>query len=177
MMTASAGICQAFIPTIITAGVLYLIKYIVDTSEVKICITRIVRVFGSFVSFIFLYFVINWFVLTINEITLSDYKGINEMEKGALGEYALRVIHAYKDFFLPLPHARYNMYSGRIDTVYKIVILVTLLLNVMLLVKVFKENRIKAALLFMLMILIPLCSNFIVVMVARAEIHSLMVYG
>lgn len=177
MMTASAGIYQAFIPTIITAGVLYLIKYVIDTSELKLCYIRVVRVFGSFISFILIYFVVNRVVLNVSGVSLSEYKGINVMGKGSLSEYALRVLHAYKDFFLPLPYASYNMYLGRIDTVYKIVILFTLFLSIMLLVKVFKMDRMKAVLLFILMLLIPLCSNFIVVMVNRAEIHSLMVYG
>ncbi len=178
LMGASTGIYQAFYPLTITAVLFFMIDTVVKSDDVRSMLRKTVTAgAGGLLAMVF-YFAANKMYLAAHHAVLSDYKGVNNMGKSSLREYLSRAKDAYEEFFFPEKiGSKYFMYPGRISLLYKVCLVLSIVLCIILFVRVLRRSRIHALLLVLLLAVIPLAVNFIDVMAGRKEVHSLMVYA
>ena len=177
LMGASAGIYQAFIPVIVTVQLFQCINYGIKDNNTFGYIKRLVRTAAGCVLFLVLYFGINRLYLSIQHAELTDYMGIASMGRESIREYCRRVIDAYSEFLVPHKEAVYFMYPGTILYIYYLALGISIAFCIYSIVKLFKRSIIRALIVTVLILLVPLSVNLIFVMVNRLTVHSLMVYA
>ncbi len=177
LMGASVGIYQAFIPVIITLILLYLIDCVQKNDNLKYVCRKIVMSGTFCIIFMLFYFGASNMYLSSHDAVLSDYKGIDSMGKSPIGEYINRAIDAYREFFVPDMKAKYYMFPGSILNIYRIMLIISIALCVLIIMQLFKENVVRGIIFVILVAIIPVSVNFIFVMAGKNEVHSLMVYA
>lgn len=178
LMASSVGIYQAFIPFTISVLLMYLIKYVYsDNCSGKNSMIMTGRVGGSAVMFMLFYFVVNKIYLFIMKAELSGYRGVDTMGKLPVKEYISRGVEAYRLYINGDCFAHHCMYPAHMLYIYFIVLAASFALSVFLGYRLAKADILKAIVFFALVLLFPLCVNFIIVMVEYEKIHSLMVYS
>lgn len=173
------GVYQAYIPVLISAIVIYMIKINVESDKEKIAdyFKEALYYIFACIGFLLTYIGINNFFLISYNQELLGYRGLNTLGATSLSGYVHRVILAYKEFFLPTLNNRIDMYPMGVLRFYKLLLLAIIFFSVILLVRLIRKDILKSIYVFVLMICIPLATNFIYVMCDIAEIHTLMVYG
>jgi hypothetical protein len=175
LIAMSIGIYQAFIPVITTILCIYLVGYCYDSEDVKKVIRKIVFVGGSCILFMLLYFLLSSLYLKIMGASLINYRGMADSE--SISTYLIRALSAYKEVFIPKANTGYFMFPGNLIVAYRLTLVLSFGLSILLLVRICKRNKAIAIICAGLMLMLPLTINLIVVMVDREFIHSLMVYG
>ena len=177
MIGASVGIYQAFFPVIITVILFYLIAFVIKCDDFRRILKKVVRSGICCAMSMGFYFAASNLSLSFHHSGLTEYKGIASMGKASIYEYWVRIIDAYREFFKPTKGTSFYMYPGTVRYVYRIVVLISILLSIILVLKLFRRRKAQAFILSLLLALIPLSINFIFVMAGRDVIHSLMVYS
>ena len=182
LMTISAGIYQAFIPTMICIFLFRLIQeaYECDTSaRQKYLIRKTAAALLSGVIFLSLYFLLMNFFLKLYGLQLNDYKGMDSLANVTITDYWKRINFAYREF-LTLPHEStfydINIRPGIIPQLY-IILLVIFLFICGCLVRAKRNNIFLMIYMLICFALIPLAVNFIFVMTDPLDGYALMVYG
>lgn len=178
LMGVSVGIYQAFVPVTLCTLLFYVISELEKgDDEPRQAAKKIVAAGLSAATFMVIYFGLNKILLTKNNVQLSSYQGINRMGTESLSEYTARVIHAYREFFVPTAGTKYYMYQSNIRNVYTIVVLSGIAMALLAVAKAFKKSRANACMLGGVLLLVPLACNFIFVIASPSDVHALMVYG
>jgi hypothetical protein len=177
LMTSSVGIYQAFIPVTITVVLFYLINFVLKNDCKQAIIRKILLSGVCCIVFMLLYFLINKVYLSSHDAVLTSYKGIDSMGKSSIVVYLRRAVYCYIEFFVPNTKAKYCMYPGNIFGVYIVIVLLSIALSILILIDLFRTNRLRGIVFAILVAFIPLCVNFIFVMAGRMEVHSLMIYS
>ncbi|MBQ0036978.1 MAG: glucosyltransferase domain-containing protein [Firmicutes bacterium] len=123
------------------------------------------------------YFAINNVVIKILNISMSEYKNINNLGNVPVSEYINRVILTYKEFFFPTDNISRNMYVFSLMKFYKILIFILLAVMVIYCVYEFNKNKIKVLELIILFAFLPLANNFVFLMCDTEFVYSIMMYG
>ena len=127
---------------------------------------------------VIVYFVLNKFFLWYKGLTLSNYRDINQMGKESITTYIQRAVIAYRRFFSTSGINAYtSMFPFRVRHIYAVVLLLCLCLLIYKIVKIYKQNKFRALLLGVCILIFPLAMNFIFVMCAEEYVHNLMLYG
>ena len=177
LIGASVGIYQAFFPVTITVILFYLIAFVTKCDDFRKVIKKVILAGASCTLSMGFYFVASNLSLSLHHSELIDYRGIDSMGKAPLHEYWTRSMDAYREFFKPTRDTSFYMYPGTIRYVYRIVILISVLLSIILTLNLLRRKKKHALILTFLLALVPLSTNFIFVMAGREVIHSLMVYS
>lgn len=179
LMGSSLGVYQANIGIYVSFILLYMIK---DTAEnqrnVKaFCKYSLYYIICIVSSFLF-YLCINKLALYVCHATLTDYQGISSMENISLSEYCQRILYAYRIFIFP---SKYNegdvIYSSKTIFIYWIVLCITVLFTAVLIAEKWKEHKLYAIELLILILLFPLAVNFSYVIAEPSSVYSLMQYS
>lgn len=177
LIGASVGIYQAFFPAIITVILFYLIAYVIKCDDFRKVLKKVCLTGACCAMSMGLYFAASSLSLSYHHSKLTNYRGIDSMGKSSLHEYWVRIIDAYREFFKPSRGTSFYMYPGTIRYVYRIVVLLSILLSIILFFKLLRTKKAHALILAFLLTLVPLSVNFIFVMTGRDVVHSLMVYS
>lgn len=172
------GYYQCHFALYISLCILYLIDYILF-HEVS---------FKDFIKFLFSYFVniavglgiyllILHFFLHLEGIGLLSYANTDTYGIVTLQGYVNRIRFAYKLFFNPYLHMEANMFPFHWTTWYKLLLSLNLLIGVIAMLKVIKENKKeKFYQLLFLFFLFPGTLNFNGILYDWRNVHSLHVY-
>ena len=177
LIGSSLGIYQAFFPVALTLTLMYLVALAARSDSVKALLGKCVFCGLCLIGSVGFYFILNKICLSVLHANLLAYMGISTMGKEAPSEYLRRFLYTYGDFFYPNVNSKYYMYWGRVSIIYKIVVLVSVVLSLLLLVRIYKKNRPTALICALLMALLPFCMNSVLFMVGERFAHSLMVYA
>ena len=179
LLCFSTGVYQANLHCCVSVMVLLLIRD-VSQSEcrfsdfLKKAVTALLLALAS----LLLYLGLNRFFLKQQGISLiADHRGLDTMGMTDLSGYLSRMAKAYKEFFFPTAGSAENMFPFTSRYLHMAIIAVCLILAVMFLVKVYRENILKGLELSILLALYPLAAYLIFVIVNINGIHSLMTFG
>lgn len=176
LVSFSIGIYQAYYPFIASLAVLSLIKMCFDKkSKPTEIITKSVKYFISIIlSYVFYRFFL-LISLKCLHTELSDYQGISQMGAIELTNLPSMLKEMYYNYYL-LPTHNYHSLSGSL--ISKLLIIGILILSVIILLLLFKKNKLVKNLeaLFLTLIL-PVSANFITVMVPDGTTYTLMTLG
>ena len=177
LIGSSLGIYQAFFPVALTLTLMYLIALAAKADSVKALVGKCVSCGLCLIGSVAFYFLFNKICLSVLQLNLLSYMGISTMGKEAPGEYLRRFLYTYTEFLYPNTNSKYYMYWGRVSIIYKIIVLFSVVLSLLLLVRIYKKNRPNALICALLMALLPFGMNCILFMVGEKTTHSLMVYA
>ena len=173
----AVGIYQAFVPALLAIFLLYDMKVLTETEEsVRSFLLRVLEQILCVVGVMVFYYAANRMFLDKFQLELSDYKGINQVASVTLTEYLTRTADAYREFFYPTRNVSYDMYPMHLHYVYLVLLMADMVLSVRLLIRIAKEQKGRAVLLFIVVLLFPLGCNFIFVMCGD-EVHGLMTFA
>ncbi len=177
LMGSSLGIYQANAGIYISFILLYMIK---DTYENQrdmksFCKYTLQYIFCIICSLLF-YFTVNKVVLNITNTTLTEYKGIANVDNIPLTDYLYRIAYAYKLFIFPNYHTE-SIYPNKSIFIYWLILCITVILTLVLIIKKWKENKLYAIELLLLTSFVPLVINFAYVITEAGDVYALMQYS
>lgn len=176
VLCCSIGIYQAFIPYTLTLVLFYLIEEIYSNESNRDIFLKGIYFAGIVICAVALYFILTKIICSIKGCELSSYQNVNSMGKAGIAVYFERIFTAFRYFWHP--KMRDIMYPMNTVPLYYICVGGC---TVLFLYKVvtFLKNRefIRAAMLFCLMVCIPVAVNFIAVMCSIDVVHHLMCYA
>ena len=174
---AGVGVYQAYLPVLVSMVLFY---HLMDTAESGRSFGECFRSAALHVLCILgvmlVYMAGNRYFLYKYQVELSAYQGIADMGQMTLTVLFQRLGRAYREFFIPTRHVFGDMYPGTLYALHGVMLLASALLAVRLVIRTGKKDGKKAALLAVMMLLVPLAVNLIYVMVEE-EVHALMTYG
>ncbi len=174
---AGVGIYQAYLSVFASILLLDNIMELTERDEpVGAAVRRMAVHLLCTVGVMAVYAAGNRFFLAKYQVELSAYQGIDQMGRMTAPELLGRVGRAYREFFSPTPGTFAYMYPGTLRILYLLTLAIGGILAVRLLFLTWKKSRGKAALLTVLLALVPMGCSLIYVMVDDG-VHSLMVYG
>ena len=172
----AAGVYQAFLPIFLMMMLLDVIMRLVHQDEKTGAYIRLILLrLAEIAAVMGVYFGGNEYFLWAKNLQLKDYLGISSMAGGSPEQYLAGAVTAYREFFFPSHFTLWDMYPQAVFNLYRLMLALDAGLSCVLLVRLWKKNRIRALLLLAALALVPLGCNFIFVM--SAEVHSLMTYG
>ncbi len=181
LMAYSTGLYQANIPIDMMVLLLFMLDevYSSDMEWKEYFMLALKNVLVG-IAFIAEYFVLNKILLTIKNVKLSGYKGIDNFGFNSIGDYLYRVYTAYKRFVKPEDYitdqgVSANMYPWNIRYYHIALILVSIVLVVML-VRTFSQKK-KMLQVGIIIAISPLFAYFIYVMAGEPDVHGLMTFG
>ncbi len=179
LAATSVGVYQAFIPMMLSFILFYCIHMVWKSEKCaeKEVIIQIILKPLYIIGFMAVYFLINRIYLRILGAELSSYKGVDTVGSVPITQYILRVLVAYKQFLFPSKGSSFYMYPSNVRVLYySFGVLGALLAGYSL----YKKSK-QSLLLFIAMLslygLVPLATNFIIVMTGPDVIHSYMMYA
>lgn len=179
LLASSVGIYQAFIPIIVSFILFYCIHMVLkaEAKDVKNTVIAVILKPVDIVIFMAVYFVINSAYLRYLGAELSSYKGVNQVGKTPVSDYIIRVLVAYKQFLLPSKDSNFYMYPSNIRILYYIFVIIGVIYAGYSVYKKSKESVVLAIGLMCLFALVPMATNFIIVMTGADVVHSYMMYA
>ncbi len=179
LAAASVGVYQAFIPMMLSFIVFYCIHMVLkaDKNEEKKVIIQILLKPIYIVGFMVVYFVINKIYLAFLGAEMSSYKGVDQVGNVSLVQYLVRVLVAYKQFLLPSKDTSFYMYPSNVRVLYYVFGIFGMILAGYSIYRKGKQSILLCAALLALYAIVPLATNFIIVMTGTSEVHSYMMYG
>lgn len=179
LAATSVGIYQAFIPMMLSFILFYCIHIVIisDKASEKTTLKEILFKPVYIVCFMVVYFVINKIYLLIKGAEMSNYKGVNDVGNIPLTQYLVRVLVAYKQFLLPSKDSSFYMYPSNVRIVYYLFAILGVILVIHLVLQKSKQSVVLAIALASLFALVPLATNFIIVMTGVDVVHSYMMYA
>ena len=172
----SMGIYQAFFPMLLCILLLYDLLCLTERDEkISVFLQRAAIQVLCVLGVAAFYFAMNHLFLHKYALHANTYMGIDQMSSTPVQEYLSRAGAAWLAFFRPARYTSADMYPVRAYYTYLIMLFTGLLLSVRQGLRLWRNSRGKALLFFLLLLLLPLCNNFIYVM--SAQIHGLMTYS
>ena len=172
----SVGIYQAFVPMLLSILLLYDLMCLAEKEEnAGAFLKRLPAQAACVLGIMVLYFAMNSFFLRKFGLEMNTYMGVDQMGTVPFGEYLARTASAYREFFCPVQYTSADMYPMRAHYTYLAMICLDLLLGLWQGIRLWRKNRAKALLFFLMLALFPLANNFIYVMAGR--VHGLMTFS
>ena len=173
VLCCSIGIYQAFIPYTLTLICFYLIEEIYSDESNRAIFLKGMYFVGIVVCSIVLYFILTKIICSIKGCELASYQNVNLMGREGIAVYFERIFTAFRYFWHP--KMRNMLYPMNIVPLYYASVggcTVLLLYKIV----IFLKNRefIRAAMLFCLIVCIPIAINFIMVMCSFKIVYCLM---
>lgn len=173
-IACACGIYQAYLPTAICLLLLVFLRR-VSKGDGK-SLTLALRMGLGFAGAVALYYIVSKVFLALRGEVLTGYNGISGMGQEGLAVYFQRAKLALLLFLLPgKSDAGANMYPQTLGWLYPAVLLLTGLLFLRLLLRVWRRSRGDAVWLLLAAAAFPFGVNFIYIMCPT--VHSLMVYA
>lgn len=177
-IACSMGIYQAYVPMTISLMVLQLLKEaLTGTAEFPELFKRGLRDCAALLLGAALYFGVLNGLLALLNVELDSYQGVDQMGNLSLQALPTMLAQTYRTFFL-VPLEDYCSIAH--SPFLRFAFLCTGLLTggmVLLLAWENRKNRMRAVLAVLLLALLPAGINFIMIMCASSQIHTLMVYS
>lgn len=179
MMTCAMGVYQAYIPVAIGMLLLYFLMERLDRPGDDWAHTVGTAIYygSALLTTVLAYYIISKLFLTMFDLQLNRYQGINNMGREGLGVYLTRVVLAYKAFFFPeqMIRASNAFVVMGLSIPWKGMLILDALLLLVLFFRAWKENIWKALQIGAVSALLPLGMGFAYVM--GPDAHTLMVFG
>ena len=172
---AAIGVYQAFLPVLLGVVLIYDAVILTEEKSAWILLRRAGFQALCVSGVMLVYFAANRFFLTWFQLTLTSYQGIDQMGVISVSTLLERCGKAYRAFFLPPRNVAEDMFPGTLYYLYYVILAANVLLALLRIIRMRKAGKLKASLLGVLFLMIPLASNFIYVM--SEEVHGLMVFG
>ncbi len=176
LCACSAGVYQAFLPLLPAIILLYDISSLAECPRKG---TVYLRRGGlqalCAAGALGLYLAGSRLFLSLYQMEMDSYMGLNQVGSVALADYAARVGRAFAEFFHPTRNVLWDMYPQHVHYLYLAMLCLDAGLGILLIIRLWKESPLRALLSVALLILFPLACNLIFVL--SEEVHSLMVYG
>jgi len=172
----SIGIYQAFIPYTLSFMMMCFIKKIYENEDDSNIIKSAIIFSCSMIPSLGLYFIFTKIALIHKCCELSTYQNINTIYDNGISVYFNRIADAYSTFCSPkLSKAIYPMNTLFF---YRVSVVLNGLFFVCHGKRLWQQNyRIKAFLLILSYLCLPIVFNFIYVMCDKTTVHQLMLYG
>lgn len=181
LQAMAVGIYQAYIPFSISMLLVYFIVQVHESTRVNKKVFYFIKIalkyLGFCLSFIVLYFLIIKLYVSVLNVHLSDYKGINNMGQESPLVYLFRVFEAYYYFIYPRLFFDHGFLPSNLFYFYYVIIFILFLLSIFIIIKSFKKSVSQGLFVLLAILLFPLAINFIIVMVPKSIIYALMQYG
>lgn len=172
----SMGIYQTFVPMLLSIFVLHDLRLLAEKEEpVRAVLKQALIQLVCGLAVLGFYLVMNRFFLQKFGLTMNTYMGMNELEGMAPGGYLARLGRAYREFFLPTRNVSADMYPMHAYYAYLVMLVLDLLLGARMGIRLWRADRGKAALFFLLLAVFPLANNLIYVM--SETTHGLMTFS
>lgn len=140
----SLGIYQAYLPLAVTVLLIAFLDYVIVDSECSFW-EYLKKGFSGVLTVLLgliLYFVINHIFLSVKQILLTGYQGIDQMGHTDLKTIAQGIISAYKVFILPKQEMEeVNMYRSSVMVVYYVALILTAVFLIWHIVQCWKKNH------------------------------------
>lgn len=179
ILGCSAGIYQGFIPFALSLILFWCIGYADRWSGERIVSLMrdlLIKPALILLSVIF-YFLMNKLYLFSTNSQLLEYRGIDSVAEVSVREYLLRVLIAYKQFFIPTRGTLFYIYPSNIRYVYYFFGVIGCICMVMMLIRNFRRDILQGLILTVLFAFIPLATNFMIVMTGTEYMYSTMTYS
>ena len=173
----SIGIYQAFLPMLLSLMLFFDLRYLSEKKDrigdfLKLAAGQALCTLGIMA----LYFAANRFFLVKFQIEQISYMGISEVGSTPLKTYLERAGIAYREFFYPTRYVSSDMFPMHVWYLHAAMVAAEALLGLRLVIHTMAEQKYRtAALLILLLLLVPLGCNFIFVM--AEYVHGLMTYS
>ena len=173
LLCCSIGIYQAFIPFTLTLLLFYLIEEVYSDESNRTILMKGAYFAVAVICSVVLYFILTKLFCSIEGCKLSSYQNVSHMGQGDAMVYFERIFRAFRYFWHP--KMRNLMYPINIIPIYYVSIgSIAILFLYKLLVLIKNREFIRAAILFFLLMCIPVSVNFIAVMCSFETVHHLM---
>lgn len=175
----SMGIYQAYFPIMISIYLLLVIAKLLDNEETVSVVITGCKYLGEIIASVVLYFLLLQYRLHHTGKTLSNYQGINEMGRSGIRNIWDSIKSAYIVFFATL-NGDYASLSNTL--VIRLMRFAVLAVSIFLLIcaisiTIKRKDVLRAILLLVSSLLLPLAYGSIHVMCPNSAIYTLMVYG
>ncbi len=179
ILICSVGIYQACIPMTLSVGLIYLIHTVLHKkSSAKQTLVSGLSVLLLSVASLLCYLSINQLVLKALGLTMNSYKGMDDMGNLSLNKLLPRIPSAYRAFFHPTPGLESYLYPMGAIRFYKLLLVLTGILLIVIGADLIKEKLYAAFLQFLfLSALVPLATTFIYVMAGADSVNTLTLYS
>lgn len=179
LLTCSVGIYQAYIPVILSIFLIYFIHSVSTAAQWRWqdLLRQGIYYVAVTIGFVGAYFLITRAYLSFYNLELTGYVGISSMGQEGLGEYLKRILLIIYNRNIFTTVESWYAFPFRVRTCYHVLLALAGVLSLWLLLRVFRENKVKALSMAAAMALLPLAVHFIYVMCDVEDIHPLMVYG
>ncbi len=177
LMSCSVGVYQANIPICVSLLLMGMIKQLFDTETLSLRKAGSYSLYygGACIALLVFYLLINKIELSLHQVELSSYQGINSFGLTTPKGYLSRTITAYREFLFPTRDRSAYMYPVHTRRYYRIACLFVGLLSLRELKLSFKKDLKTGLFLLILLALLPIAFNFIYIM--TEQVYSMMMYG
>lgn len=189
-LAASACVCfslaiyQAYLSVTVSLIVILLFFEIVDGRYASLwdMIKRGLYGAGTCVVGFGVYFAIWQILMRVLNIAERQYQAFDKIGEGGLSDYLISIATTYRRFFLFFEDEEENLYPMILRKVQWVVIALCILAGIFLIIRQLKKNKALAAMLLVLLAVLPVCMNLVYLMGASTaseefQTHSLMLYG
>lgn len=116
------------------------------------------------------YLVANSIMLKLTHCELSTYQGINNYGIGSINDYLNRLIHIYKEFFVPT-QSTVSSYTGILKPIYELVVVIFAIYVIWTTVDLMKTDKARAMMHLIVIAVFPVAENLISLIVDPRETH------
>ncbi len=179
-LSLSLGIYQAYLPFSCAIMILFWIKMLVNGHSSQKVVRSVIFCGATVLLGLILYFIFTKFFCSLFHVSLSSYKGINQMTNiPSLGKLCLSAVYSY-GLLLVLPLK--NFYGLSTPPILRIFILIYYVLALVAVIRLYKKTPSVLSgkiLLSLLLLLLPLAANLIFFMVGgdKSMVYAAMLYG
>lgn len=172
----SMSIYQAYFPMLLSILLLYDLRCLAEREEkISDFLRRAVLQALCVLGVAAFYFAMNRWFLHKYGLQTNAYMGMDQMSSTPVQVYLSRAGAAWLEFFRPARYTASDMYPMRAYYAYLFMLAGDLLLGLWQGVRLWRKSRGKALLFFLLLLLFPLCNQFIFVM--AEYVHGLMAFS
>lgn len=177
LISISLGCYQSYIGVAAALCLLYLIKMVLDKKDTKEIVLMVGKLLAMGIVGIILYFIILKIILSIKGVTLSNYKGANEMGIPPLGQWPSLLYRTYLHFIGYFIGQSFFKATSFYSWVRILTILSSSLLGIYIVVnKKLYKNKVNFMLLILFIILMPLVVNIVDFVAYNTELSTLNIY-
>lgn len=179
ILGCSAGIYQGFMPFALSLILFWCIGYADgwEGDRIGILIRDLLIKPALMLLSVIFYFLMNKLYLLSIDSQLLEYRGIDSVAEVSVSDYLLRVLIAYKQFIIPTRETLFYIYPSNIRYVYYFFGVIGCICMVMLLIRNYRRSILRGVIVTALFALIPLATNFMIVLTGTEYMYSTMTYS
>lgn len=176
LISCSLGGYQAYLSLFLGILLIYSINIIaIDQIQTKEFFKFSAYALFSILTFMSIYVIAVKLSLHYYDASLINYAGLDKMAQNSFMIYLKRLFLAYKEFISPAKTLL--VFPNNSIYIYYFTLIIFSFLTIILFIKIFLKQKLKAIFFLILVMAIPLGVNFIFLMTHNYAIHALMFHG